>query len=92
MAVLLMDTQGMFGNDLSKDLTAAIFGLSTLISSHQIYNIKHQIQDNMLDELMYFTEFSRSAFKVKQRSETSSTPSVFRHFIPLVVLCTPGPE
>jgi hypothetical protein len=41
---VLMDTQGMFDFQTSKELTAAIFGLSTLISSVQIYNLSKQIQ------------------------------------------------
>ena len=36
IAVLLMDTQGMFDNQTSMTLTAQIFGLSTLISSFQV--------------------------------------------------------
>jgi hypothetical protein len=36
LAVLLMDTQGMFDNETSMTLTAQIFGLSTLVSSYQV--------------------------------------------------------
>jgi atlastin len=36
IAVLLMDTQGMFDNETTMTLTAQIFGLSTLISSFQV--------------------------------------------------------
>jgi atlastin len=36
VAVLLMDTQGMFDNETSMTLTAQIFGLSTLVSSFQV--------------------------------------------------------
>ena len=35
VAVLLMDTQGMFDSRLTQMLTACIFGLSTLISSQR---------------------------------------------------------
>lgn len=44
VAVLLMDTQGMFDNETSMNLTACIFGLSTLLSSYQIYNVQNRIQ------------------------------------------------
>ena len=37
VAVLLMDTQGMFDSDTSMSLTAQIFGLSTFVSSYQVY-------------------------------------------------------
>lgn len=36
VALLLMDTQGMFDNETSMTLTAQIFGLSTLVSSLQV--------------------------------------------------------
>jgi len=61
--VILMDTQGMFDFNTSSELTAAIFGLSTLISSYQIYNLKQQIQEDKLQQLHYFTEFSQVALR-----------------------------
>jgi F420-0:gamma-glutamyl ligase len=48
VAVLVVDTQGMFDNETSMGLTACIFGLSTLISSHQIYNVEKRIQVSQL--------------------------------------------
>lgn len=36
IAILLMDTQGMFDNETTMTLTAQIFGLSTLVSSFQV--------------------------------------------------------
>lgn len=36
IAILLMDTQGMFDNETTMAVTARIFGLSTLISSYQV--------------------------------------------------------
>ena len=63
VAVVLMDTQGMFDFQTSKELTAAIFGLSTLISSYQVYNLAKQIQEDKLQQLHYFTEFSRVALR-----------------------------
>ena len=36
VAILLMDTQGMFDNETSMALTAQIFGLSTFVSSYQV--------------------------------------------------------
>ena len=45
MAILLMDTQGMFDNETTMTLTAQIFGMSTMISSFQIYNVQNRIQE-----------------------------------------------
>jgi atlastin len=61
VAVLLMDTQGMFDSRLTQMLTACIFGLSTLISSHQIYNVQNRIQEDNLQHLALFTEYGRVA-------------------------------
>jgi len=36
VAILLMDTQGIFDNETTMTLTTQIFGLSTLISSFQV--------------------------------------------------------
>jgi atlastin len=38
-AILLMDTQGMFDNKTTMDVTVQIFGLSTLVSSYQVITI-----------------------------------------------------
>ena len=51
LAVLLMDTQGMFDNETTMTLTAQIFGLSTLVSSFQIYNVDKRIQVRLEREL-----------------------------------------
>ena len=36
IAVLIVDTQGLFDNETTMLLTSCIFGLSTLMSSHQV--------------------------------------------------------
>ena len=59
MALVLMDTQGMFDHETSMNLTASIFGLSTLISSFQIYNVDKNIQEDNLQQLALFTEYGR---------------------------------
>jgi len=69
IAVLLMDTQGMFDSRLTQMLTACIFGLSTLISSHQIYNVQNRIQEDNLQHLALFTEYGRIAHSKQQEAE-----------------------
>lgn len=39
IALLLMDTQGIFDNETPMKVTAQIFGLSTLVSSFQVPNL-----------------------------------------------------
>jgi len=61
IAVLLIDTQGLFDNLTTMGLTACIFGLSTLMSSYQIYNVEKRIQEDNLQHLALFSEYGRIA-------------------------------
>ena len=56
LAVLVVDTQGLFDNESSMLLTSCVFGLSTLMSSHQIYNVKERISEDHLQTLALFSE------------------------------------
>jgi atlastin len=69
MAVLLVDSQGMFDNETTMSLTASIFGLSTLLSSYQIYNVDKRIQEDNLQQLALFSEYARLAVGVDQTSD-----------------------
>jgi len=59
IALFLIDTQGMFDSETSQMLTASIFGLSTLFSSYQIYNVDKRVQEDNLQHLALFTEYGR---------------------------------
>mmetsp|Transcript_4743 Transcript_4743/g.7209 ORF Transcript_4743/g.7209 Transcript_4743/m.7209 type:complete len:609 (+) Transcript_4743:156-1982(+) len=61
IAVILVDTQGMFDHETTMALTASIFGLSTLLSSYQIYNVDKRIQEDNLQQLALFSEYARMA-------------------------------
>jgi len=86
VGVVLMDTQGMFDMKTSLALTAAIFGLSTLISSYQIYNVTKQIQEDYLDQLDYFTQFALVALRefdkaaARKRKATDPDPESKKPF------------
>jgi len=56
-----VDTQGIFDNETTMAVTSCVFGLSTLISSYQIYNVQKQIQEDHLQQLALFTEYGRMA-------------------------------
>lgn len=51
----------MFDNETPMSLTACIFGLSTLLSSYQIYNVQNRIQEDNLQHLALFSEYGRLA-------------------------------
>ncbi|CAM9916646.1 unnamed protein product [Choristocarpus tenellus] len=65
VAVLLVDTQGMFDNETSMGLTTCIFALSTLLSSCQIYNVEKRIQEDHLQQLALFSEYGRMAIDLE---------------------------
>ena len=75
VAVLLVDTQGMFDNETTMALTASIFGLSTLLSSYQIYNVEKRIQEDNLQQLALFSEYARMAMSTYEKaSEDTQKP------------------
>ena len=68
VAVILVDTQGMFDNETTMALTASIFGLSTLLSSYQIYNVDKRIQEDNLQQLALFSEYGRMALQSDEKT------------------------
>jgi atlastin len=55
-AIILIDTQGLFDHDTSPAINAKIFSFSTLISSHQIFNLANLVQEDHLEYLQVMTE------------------------------------
>lgn len=51
LAIILMDTQGLFDNDSTFQENSRIFTLSTLITSMQVFNIQGKIQEDQLHYL-----------------------------------------
>ena len=61
LAIVVMDTQGLFDNDTTTQDNSRIFALSTLISSIQILNLTGVIQEDQLQYLQFATEFAKFA-------------------------------
>lgn len=61
IAIVIMDTQGLFDNRTSPQHNSRIFALGTLLSSIQILNISGIIQEDQLEYLHFATEFARFA-------------------------------
>lgn len=51
LAIVLMDTQGLFDREVTTRENVAIFSLSTLLSSAQIFNLSQNIQEDNLEYL-----------------------------------------
>jgi atlastin len=61
VAVILMDTQGAFDSESAARDCAAMFALSTMLSSVQIYTLSYNIEQDDLQRLKIFTEYGRLA-------------------------------
>lgn len=59
VAIIVLDTQGIFDGKTSVEECATIFELSTIISSVTCYNVMHNIQEDQLQHLRLFTQYGR---------------------------------
>lgn len=63
LAIILLDTQGIFDDEsTTKDYTAT-FAISTMMSSVQCYNVMQNVQEDDLQHLELFTEYGRLAMQ-----------------------------
>lgn len=70
LAIVVMDTQGLFDNETSPADNSKIFALGTLISSVQVLNLFGVIQEDQLQYLQFATEFAKFA---GQNNDTGKT-------------------
>src|SRR5690349_22065419 len=66
IAIVVIDTQGLFDNETSPADNSRIFALGTLISSIQILNLVGIIQEDQLQYLQFATEFAKFAAQDSQ--------------------------
>jgi atlastin len=76
IAILLVDTQGMFDHETTMALTASIFGFSTLLSSYQIYNVDKRIQEDNLQHLALFSEYARMAVTIDDEQQQQQSKPI----------------
>lgn len=63
IAVIVLDTQGIFDHNSDIRDCTTIFALSILLSSVQCYNVMQNIQENDLEHLELFTQYGRLAMQ-----------------------------
>ncbi|KAJ6636400.1 Atlastin [Pseudolycoriella hygida] len=80
IAIILMDTQGIFDNQSSMKDCISTFAISMLLSSVQCYNIMRCIQEDDLQYLQLFMEYARLA--VDGSDETNE--KVFQNLLFLI--------
>lgn len=61
IAFLLLDTQGLFDLNTNQKRTITLFGISSLISSHIIFNVDKRIQEDNLQHLALFSAYGQLA-------------------------------
>lgn len=62
VAIILLDTQGIFDTHSTMQECTTIFGLTTMLSSVQLFNVKEQIQEDDLQHLDLFTGYANYMF------------------------------
>lgn len=80
IAIVVMDTQGLFDNETQAAENSKNFAITTLISSIQILNLSKLIQEDQLQYLQFATEFAK--YVAQNSQETSVTP--FQNLIFLI--------
>lgn len=63
VAIILLDTQGIFDRHTSIRDYTTMFALSMMMSSIQCYNLMNNIQEDDLQHLQLFTEYGRLAME-----------------------------
>lgn len=76
VAIILLDTQGIFDSRSSLQDCTTIFALSMMLSSVQCYNVMQNIQENDLQNLELFTEYGRMVL-----DQTNEKPFQYLLFI-----------
>lgn len=74
IAIILLDTQGIFDNESSMKECTAIFAISMMLSSVQCFNVMMNIQESDLQHLHLFTDYGVSTMN-------SSDQKPFQKFI-----------
>lgn len=59
LAILVVDTQGLFDNETSSADNTKIFSLSTLLTSIQILNLHGLVQEDHLQYMQFATEYAK---------------------------------
>eukprot|EP00448_Togula_jolla_P008180 CAMPEP_0170603362 /NCGR_PEP_ID=MMETSP0224-20130122/18873_1 /TAXON_ID=285029 /ORGANISM="Togula jolla, Strain CCCM 725" /LENGTH=647 /DNA_ID=CAMNT_0010928241 /DNA_START=50 /DNA_END=1993 /DNA_ORIENTATION=- len=72
VAVMLMDTQGCWDNQTQKSVSATLFGMTALLSSKLVVNIRSNISENEIGFLDYITTFTQTVLKTD--AANSQTP------------------
>ena len=62
IGLLIIDTQGTYGNGHSTAETVSIFTLSNIVSSFQVYNVKESVNEKDWESLQVKTNVTEGSF------------------------------
>lgn len=68
VAIILMDTQGLFDNESTMNDCISIFAISMLLSSVQCYNLMRNVEESNLRDLQLFTQYAQLAMNGSQET------------------------
>lgn len=66
IAIVLIDTQGLFDSETDPKHNSAIFGLGTLISSIQLFNVTYPVDEKHFEYLHFATTVAKLAYDESQ--------------------------
>lgn len=69
LAIIVIDTHGLFDTETLPLNNSRIFALGTLLSSIQVFNIANVIQEDQLQYLQYAIEFANISFTRNEHKE-----------------------
>lgn len=72
VALLLLDSQGAFGGDMTKEQGLTVHGLSTVLASRLVYNIQKQIQADVMANVSHFLGFAQAALHHRRAGQCSA--------------------
>jgi len=81
IAIMLMDTQGLYELGSKQLDFAKIFGISSFLSSVQILNLHGVMQENDLKYLNHFIEFTKIALNRQYEKSFSSSSKPFQDLL-----------
>lgn len=76
VGIVLMDTQGLWDGETNYATLSSIFGLSSVMSSLQIYNLMRNVEIDKLDQLKWFAGFGAGALRASDQHAVSAFQSL----------------
>jgi atlastin len=84
LAIIVMDTQGLFEIGTTTQSDARIFGLSTMLSSIQVLNLMNTVQEDHIQHLDMVTDFTKLVNKRQKKLKVKASSKPFQNLLFLI--------